>query len=215
MNVSQIIRLNRYQSVIQCIEENFEILADFPEFELSFIFFKSKISEILEVLRKENQMSYEIIFKGEETKRKICRAGADIEILLKIIILNESSLELSARSKAVYDELYQKKDQLLLNRLQSIHEEAKQKLSELARYGITLNLLNEYETMISNYFHKILPAKKRITNKESKLLLKNLFRQTEAVLKEGLDKNAKALKASHPDFFDKYKLLRNHKNQHS
>ncbi|WP_296147416.1 hypothetical protein [uncultured Flavobacterium sp.] len=212
MNASQIVRLNRYQSIIEFIEENPEILVDFHDFELSFMFFKSKIFDILEVLRKENQMTYEIIFKREETKKKICKAGADIEILLKTITFNESSLEVAARSKAVYDELFQKKDRFLLNHLQAIQEEAKKNLSGLARYGITLNLLNEYETMVSNYFHEILPAKKRITNKHSKLQLKNLFRQTEAVLKEGLDKNAKALKASHPDFFAKYKLLRSQKN---
>lgn len=212
MNASQIVRLNRYQSIIECIEENPEILANFPDFELSFIFFKSKIFDILELLRKENQMTYEIIFKREETKRKICKAGADIEILIKTITLNESSLEIAARSKVVYDELFLKKDILLLNRLLGIQEEANKNLSGLARYGITLNLLNEYQAMVSNYFHEILPAKKKITNKDSKLQLRNLFRQTEAVIKEGLDKNAKGLKASRPDFFAKYKLSRSQKN---
>lgn len=212
MNTSQIVRLNVYECVVKCIEENPEICNNYPGFELSFEFFKSKIFDILEILKSENLMTYDIISKRYETKKKICKAGADIEILLKTISTTDSVLEISSRTKLIYDELYRKKDPLLLNRLLFITENASKNVVSLAKYGITLNLIKEYETMIGNYFYKIMPTKKTVTSKESKLKLKNLFRETEVVLKEGLDKNAKLLKTTHPDFFARYKLMRTLKN---
>jgi len=210
MNTSQIAKLSMYKSIIKCVEENLGKIGSFPELELSFELFKTKTSQIIDIMCQENQMTHQAIAKRTESKQKLCKAGADIEILLKIISSNDSALVINDRTRIIFNELFQTKEYLLSNRLKMIHENAIKNLDSLLKYGITTNLLDEFEKMIARYFHNE-PTKKLKTINSYNTRLKNLFRETDVTLKEGLDRKVKSIKELHSLFFIAYTAIRNQK----
>lgn len=210
MNKGQIFRMYIYESIIKLIEdENPSITSYSPAVKDSFDFFKTKVFKIVKAIRQENQIAYEVMSKKAENKKKLCKASAEVEMLLEN---NYSILSNSIRKQQIYDDLYIKKDSYLEVRIQAIHDNAIKNLASLVKYGITLSLINEFQNMIKSYFNSI-DSDKIKAKKTSNVMLREHFKEAENALREKLDKELKGIKDTNPDFFCTYKLIRNLKNK--
>ena len=108
-----------------------------------------------------------------------------------------------------HSQLDKTRDELLGQRCQNIHDQANAHLAALVAYDITAPMLATLQAAIDAYVAKTpeprvaKAAKKAVTQN-----LRELFKETDKILKLRLDKFMLAYKSSEPQFYNSYKAAR-------
>lgn len=194
-----------YRALERHCDKHEQIIALYPDFQVSFAIFKTKIAAIIELYKLQELQKKREIAKRLESKNKLCRAGADIAGLILINMKTVSTISLKPEVLAFHNELFKMRDESLAARIQDIHDSGLANLSTLSQYGVTSSLLHAFQEMITDYFK---PADGRQFAEENAKICRNLrslFKETDIFLKEKLDKNLSLLRKKNSQFVYGYK----------
>ncbi|WP_296142833.1 hypothetical protein [uncultured Flavobacterium sp.] len=197
-----------YRALERHCDKSEQIIALYPDFQISVAIFKTKIAAIIDLYKLQDLQKKRAVAKRLESKNKLCKAGADIAGLILINMKTVSTISLKPEVVAFHNELFKMKDEALAKRIQDIHDSGTANICILAQYGITSSLLNAFQEMIDGYFN---PADAREFVEENAEIcrnLKTLFKETDILLKEKLDKNISQLRKKNQQFVYAYKETR-------
>lgn len=195
MTKKQILTLKMYRSIEKYITAS-SLLPNLKN-EI-FENFKAKIVSIESVSKELQNASIEI-------KKKLCKTGAEVELLLA---LNSKTSNLGYGIEPTfiifYSALQRKTKDQLVKAMQQIHDEACRKINVLINSGITLPIMDYIQDMINDYSEGnsegcVVRVKMR--------QLKSHFLEAEFLLKE-IDKEAESFGKHNLDFFIAYSANR-------
>jgi|GEM_PF-6674726 len=192
MNKKQIISLKMYHSIEKYIRNTpFECLP--------------KINDIIEDFRLKIATIEAIAIDLEKSdstiKEKLCRAGADIELLLvKTAKTQGHGYGMELTVDIFYASLLRKNKQQLVDTLQRINIQGCQKMEILSSHGITPCVMEYFKSLIKDYWDgNTVSLVRRINEKK----LRALYVETEILLKR-IDKEAERYQKENPDFYTAY-----------
>lgn len=194
-----------YRTLERHCDKSEQIITLYPDFQISVAIFKTKIVAIIDLYKLQELQKKRASAKRMESKNKLCKAGADIAGLILINMKTVSTISLKPEVVAFHNELFKMKDEALAKRIQDIHDSGVANLCTLAQYGITSSLLNAFQEMIGDYLK---PADIREFAEENAEICRNLkalFKETDILLKEKLDKNISQLRKKNQQFVYAYK----------
>jgi len=195
-----------YKSVERLVEKNLSTSLLSLEFREAFVIFKLKMGEIQVVLDEEDALNNAITAKDFESRDKICKAGADIALLL--FRCTKSNSVSMPKFELFYNDFYRMKPNILEEKMYAVHEEANKNIHQLTKYGITPSLLKAFQAMVSDYFKPNNLKQTAALKKRNLRNLRLLFRDADSILKDQLDKSVTKLKKSNPQFVFAYRSKR-------
>ena len=209
MTAPQEAKLNMYRATQKHCEASAALIATIPAFAIAFGSYKAKVASIIATAQQEEVITKGIAIDKDEAKKTLCQLATDIAapIFAYASANNNNTLKQSANTS--YSELLRSKDDQLAPRCQNIFDSAKNNLTALAPYGITTTTIATLQSTIDNYQAKVPTPRNAAAQKSTiKKNLVSLFKETDKVLKEQLDKTLVAFKAVNPDFVKTYKSNR-------
>lgn len=170
---------------------------------------QSKVANIMEDFRIKIA-SIEIITLEQEKadsviKEKLCKAGADIELLLAKSAKTQGygyGIELSAT--LFYSSLMRKNKENLIESLKKVHSEGCKKMDILNSHGITPIVMEYFNELITDYS---IESSVTIIKRTNEKRLRLLFTEIEVLLKM-LDKEAERYQKENSDFYIAYSANR-------
>jgi hypothetical protein len=202
-------KLNMLRATEKGCDDNPTIVTLVPAFAASVTTFKSKIVLILAAVQKEKLVTSGVTIDKATAKKAICTAGAENAALVFAMASATTNEVLKQVVNFSYSDLFAIKDDELAPAIQNIHDAAQTNLVALAPYGITAPSLAIFQSVIDIYEAKVPNPKNAASVKKAvRTNLKTLFRETDLILKEQMDKTIGAFKTAHPDFVLTYKANR-------
>jgi hypothetical protein len=216
MNAKQLAKFTMYQSVENHCEDNSGIIVANVAFQTAFNIFKTKTAAI-SATEQQIELPLTGIAAGKKTsKQDLCELASDTASLIyafaeatgNVVLKDEVDYSLSALLKT--------KDSLLALRCRNIHDKGVENKDGLEPYGVTTATLANLQNAIAGY--TATAPKPRAALSQRNTLQNNLirlFKETDAVLKEQMDKLIVAFRKSHPDFYNTYFKLREIPDTHT
>ena len=205
MNAKQESQFSMFRAVESHLDGNPEIVATAPAFQTSFIHFKTKIVAIAEAMQKEDLVTKGITVNKSETKKELCKFASDVAGPIFAYASSTNNSQLQKEVGFSYSKLLQTKDDGLAPRVKNIHAAGIENLENLAPYGITAQTLNMLLQMIESYMLKVPnPRNASASKKTTRENIKTMMNETNAILKDQMDKSIVILKKSHPNFVSTY-----------
>lgn len=198
-------KLNMYRAVEKHGDNNPTIVSIIPAFAATFIIFKTKISEILSALQKEQLVTKGITKDKFEAKKNLSLLAAEMAAPIFAYAAKTNNNTLKQQANFNYTNFLKTKDDLLAPSIRNIIDAATNNLPALISYGISAAALSALKTSTDSYQSKVANPRAAATAKTTiRTNLKTLFAETDIILKEQLDKTIVSLKTSNPDFVSTY-----------
>jgi len=199
-------KLRMYLAVEKYGDENPITVELAPAFHSAFITFKAKVAEISDTAQQLAELTKGITHDKSEAKKTLCKVAADLAAPILAYAAKTENHTLKEQVNFSYTDLYKAKDDELPKFVKNIHKAGSEHLPKLAKYGITPPVLVLFETAMSTYENIIPdPGNAAVNRKTLRLNLKELFAETDLILKEQMDKFITVLKSSSPGFVSNYK----------
>lgn len=169
------------------------------------MFNNPKVQKVLENFKNQifkiENVNKEIMTANVEIRKKVCQAGAEIELLLATNSkIHNNGYGVEPTLALYYSVLQRKSKEDLVEALQRIHDEANSKIIALANFGITPSVMEYIQSMINDYSQGNSESMfVRVKSKE----MKALYLEAELLLKE-IDKIAESFGKKNPDFYIAY-----------
>jgi hypothetical protein len=209
MNATQESKLNMYRATQKHCTDNTAIVIAVPAFETALNVFNVKVSAIIAATQQEDLVTKGITVDKSEAKKTLCRLTTDIAAPIFAYASSTANNKLKQEVNFSYSDLLRTKDDLMAPRCQNIKDLCTANLTALKPYGITAAGLDALQTEIDNYQVKVpTPRNSAAQKKTIRENIKNLFKESDLVLKEQLDKTVVGFKTSNPDFVSTYKANR-------
>lgn len=205
MNARQEAKLNMYRAVEDQLDNNPTVVSAVPAFQNAFNKFKAKIAEIISTEQKKDVPLSGIVTTKTNTKKTLAQKTSEIAGIISAYASEIGDETLKAEVNFSATKFLQTRDDQLAPRCQNIHDKAAQLLPDLTDYPINAAALTDLQTAIDNYSSTT--AKPRTAASHRKMLSDNLiklFRETDAILVNQMDKLAASLKKTNPDFVAEY-----------
>ena len=209
MNAKQEAKLNMFRATQKHCNDNPAIVATVPAFETASIALNAKIASIIATAQQQDLITKGITIDKAEAKKTLCQLATDIAAPVFAFAAANNNNQLMQQVNFTYTTLFRSKDDELAPRCQNIHDAAQNNLASLAPYGITAATVGTLQTTINNYQSKVPDPRNAAAQKATvRANLKNLIKETDAVLKLQMDKTVVGFKAANPDFVLTYKTTR-------
>jgi hypothetical protein len=209
MNATQESKLNMYRATQKHCTDNAAIVKTVPAFETALNVFNVKLSAIIAATQQEDLVTKGITVDKSEAKKTLCRLTTDIAAPIFAYASTTTNNKLKQEVNFSYSDLLRTKDDLMAPRCQNIKDLGTANIDALKPYGITAAGLDALQTEINNYQVKVpTPRNSAAQKKTIRENIKNLFKETDIVLKEQLDKTVVGFKAANPDFVSTFKANR-------
>lgn len=202
-------KLNMYSAVLQHGLANDATVKSVPAFSTVFDAVKANISAIISTSQQEEKVTKGVTMGKTEDKKSLTGLSGDIAALVFAFATNTKNLPLQQEVNFSVSDLLRSKDELLIPRCQNIHKAASQNLDAMKDYGLTKSLVDALQAAIDSYT-AVVPAPRNAVSLRSTAQknLKTLFKETDQLLKNQLDKLAVNFKTTNPDFLTAYKSNR-------
>lgn len=205
MNAMQEAQLSMFRAVESHGDANPQIIARVPAFQTSFTLFKSKIVSIVEAMQKEDLVTKGITLGKSEAKKELCQFASDVAGPIFALAETTNNSQLKNEVNFSYSKLVQTKDDGLAPRVRNIHASAVANLADLTGYGISSEMLDSLLAKIEAYSLKVPNPKNAMAIKKTiRENIKALVKETNAILKNQMDKSIVILKTANPDFVSTY-----------
>lgn len=194
-----------YRVTEQLLDDNNAIWSATPAFVTAKTAFSANITAISLASQQQQAVITGIATDKRVLKRTLVEVAAPIAAAVIAYASQTNNNELLEAVNYSQSDLNFTRDDMLTDRCQIIHNKANDNLAALADYGITAPLLNALQDAINAYAVKVpAPGTARQSKKTATINLRNLFNDTDTILKMQLDKLMLTFKNSHPDFYHNY-----------
>lgn len=206
MNSTQEAKLNMYHAVISHCDANTVIVATVPAFATVLTALKAKVSSIDSTVQLEAQVISGVATDKKTLRFTLAQQATDIAAVVFSYAASIGNNTLKEEVDYSNTELKRLKDDDLAPVCRNIHDAANDNLLALAPYGITAGMLSSFDTMIDDYATAVpKPRNAASLRKTYAAALKTLFKESDSILKEQLDKTAVQFKATDLGFYNTYK----------
>jgi hypothetical protein len=209
MNAIQEAKLKMFRATENYCSENAAIIAENIAFQTAFTEFKAKITSIVSTIQTDGVPLTGIAIDKNMMKQTLCERTSEIAGIVYAYAVTIGNHTLKAEVDCPVSSLTRLREDALAPRCQSIHDIAKLNLAELADYGVTLPMLAALQEAITKYSAESPKPRTAIAERKTTTArLAELFDETDAILKDRMDKLVVAFKAEHPDFVRTYEATR-------
>ena len=206
MESSQDSKLNMERAVEKLCDANPTIVSSVPAFDNAVGNFKNKVAEIIATIQHEKLAISGITDDKVLAKKALCRIAADTASPIFVYASTTNNAILKQQVNYSYSSLFSIVDDELAPIAQNIHNAGKANLAVLASFGITTPVLAIFQTVIDSFEQKESNPKNAASIKKTiRTNLKTLFKESDIILKEHMDKTVLALQTTYPDFVLSYK----------
>ena len=194
-----------YRVAEKLLDDNSIIWNGTPAFVTTKGAFSAKITAISTASQQQ-----QAIITGIATDKKVLKTSLiDITAPVAAAVIAYASQtnnnELLDAVNFTRSQLLATRDDMLADRCQIIHTKATANLVALAPYGITAPVLTTLQTTITAYNAKVpAPGTAKQSKKTATINLRNLFKETDTILKLQLDKLMLVYKTTNSDFYNNY-----------
>ncbi len=211
MTSNQERKLSMYQVVYALLTSTLaSIIAQMPLINQMIITLGTNINAILDyessqildrtgIRQTKKSLAEQLIIKAIDIANRISAYAANTG---NLVLLKEVNYSLSYLEKQA--------DNVLLSEVNTIHQKANDNITNLEDYGLLPNDLVEFKQSIDQFEVYIpKPRASILEKKDATVSLKQLFVNTDALLKNNLDPLIKVVQFSQPHFYKTYKESRN------
>lgn len=203
MNARNEAKLNMYRAVQLFCSNNNAITATSPAFTTALAALGANISAIISTASSETEVITGIATDKTVLKKNLSQAAADLAALVYAYAVSINNNTLKQEVNYAYSDFYRIKDDLLAPTAKNVHDAATANLVALAPYGVTAPMLAALLTTIQNYGTAVpTPRNAKALKSTYAANLKQLFKQTDNLLKNQMDKIAVSFKTAQPDFYN-------------
>ncbi len=198
-------RLSMNYSTREACERHESSLSELQAFNDAFQEFKADLSRI-EALIRFQEMTTKGITQDKNT-RKVAMAETAMAIAHAVYCYacNLNDEILMSKVNVTSNEIRYTQSPLALQRAIAIYNIAEEHIENLSGYGISASTLNDFRTRIDAFKRALIkPRDAQAMKKAANLELRMLFRETDRILKNKMDRMMKSLKQSHPQFYQEY-----------
>lgn len=198
-------KMSMYRVVEKLLDDNNIIWNGTPAFVTTKTAFSSKLTAISTASQQQ-----QAIITGISTDKNILKTSlVDIATPVAAAVIAYASQtnnnELLNAVNYTHTQLIKTRDDMLGDRCQIIHTKANDNLVALAAYGITAAVLTTLQNAITTYTTKVpAPGTAKQSKKTATINLRNLFKETDVILKFQLDKLMLVYKTTNSDFYNNY-----------
>lgn len=209
MNAYQKAKLLMVKAIIMFCDENSAIVALVAAFQTAVTALKAKVAEIEESVELVSASIAGITVDKVNLKQTLSQLTADIAGMIYAFASANSNNTLKQEVNTTIAKLLRKPDAELVAVCQVIHDRAVEHKDALEDYGVTTEMLTALQTAIDDYAAASPKPRtaigKRKTRKE---IIKQLFRELDAILNERMDALMGKFRITHPEFYQTYFNLR-------
>ncbi|HEX8287506.1 MAG TPA: carboxypeptidase-like regulatory domain-containing protein [Pyrinomonadaceae bacterium] len=209
MNANQEAKLKMYRATENYCGENSSITASNVAFRTAFNNFKANIASIVATVQADGVPLTGITVDKNIVKQALCEKTAEIAGIVYAYASTVGSNTLKAEVNCLFTSLMRMREDALAPRCQSIHDITQTNLAVLADYGITATMLTDLQELIQSYALETPKSRTAISERKTTTAnLAALFDETDAILRDRMDKLVMIFKSSHPDFVKTYETTR-------
>lgn len=209
LDAKQDAKLNMYQGVEVCCNNYASIIVGNVAFNNSFQDFAAKLVQINAGAQKAGANLKGFAVDKSVSKKDLSKDAATMagRIFAYAAKNGNNALKQSANhSVSVFLRL---KDAELAPACQAIHDLADTNKTALADYGVTAAKLTSLQNKINAYAASVPMPRTAVTERKvTKAQIKEMFKQTDAILVEQMDKLVEDFAEEHPTFVAEYKAAR-------
>lgn len=202
-------KLSMYQSVQLLCANNPTITAGNAAFTEGLNELNAKISDILNFVSTDIKHTSGITNDKTVIKHNLCTVASEIAgfvFAYANVVKNEV---LKQEVNYTYNELRRLREDLIIPTVKIIFNATQANLASLGSYGIDATKLQEFADAMSAYTNALPSTKMTKSEKSSVVIsLNNLFKETDELLKNRLDKLLAFFTKAHPEFVNAYKSIR-------
>ena len=209
MTARQENKLNMYRATEKHLNDNAAITAAMLAFQTAFNKFKANIVAIAAAAQQKSAAITGITADKRNLKQALSQAAANVAGVVSAYASAISSEKLRQEMNQSFSLLMRTRDDALAPRCQNIHDKAAANLAALADYGIDAAQLAALQTAITDYSSKTMQPRTAISGRKTVgTNLAALFKDSDDILKNQLDKLIEQFRAAHPDFVQTYESAR-------
>jgi len=209
MNAYQKAKLLMVKGIIQLCDEFPAIVSLVVAFQTAVTALKAKVAEIEETAELSSLSLAGITADKRNFKETVCQMTADIAGMIYAYAVETSNITLKEEVNLTISRLKRKSDTELVLICQAIHDRGFENKDALVDYGVTTEMLTALQTAIDDYAAASPKPRtaigKRKTRKE---IIKQLFKELDAILNERMDALMGKFRTTHPEFYQTYFNLR-------
>ncbi len=209
MNAYQKAKLLMVKGIIQLCDEFPAIVSLVVAFQTAVTALKAKVAEIEETAELSSLSLAGITADKRNFKEIVCQLTVDIAGMISAYAVETSKITLKEEVNLTISRLKRKSDTELVLICQAIHDRAVEHKDALEDYGVTVGMTTALQTAIDDYAAASPKPRtaigKRKTRKE---IIKQLFKELDAILNERMDALMGKFRITHPEFYQTYFNLR-------
>ena len=205
MRVKQENKLSMYYAVRKVCSENIGVWNGLPAFVTAFGDFETNIGKIEEALETQETNIKGVSLSKEAVEDSMVDKALEVANGVFAYASDISDLTLKSKVDFSRSDLKQKRDSIIIQRCQLIHDEAMAVVGSLGNHGVTVNDLADLETRIDAYTQILAAPRTAITERKGATdELSKLLGKTDGILKNKLDKLVIKFKPTSPEFHRLY-----------
>lgn len=205
MNSNQNNKLAMYlavQKVCHAFSAVWSVLAAFAS---AFAGFETGISKINSSLETQGKNINGVSEDKKNLKTKLAGKALEIAGAIFAFASDAGKMELKSSVKFSKTSLEHKPDSVTLNSCRLISDQAVSIQALLVNYGVSVTDISDFQAMITDFELSIASPRVAITTRKSATSdISNIFRNTDSVMKNKMDKLMEKFKLSNPDFYKQY-----------
>jgi hemoglobin-like flavoprotein len=206
MNKDQESKLDMYNAVLNYCNANSVIVATVPAFQSAIKDFQNITDQVYATAQLQTSVITGIATDKTQMRKALCQQAADLAAAVFAYAVSADNNELKAQVSFPISILVRIKAGAIAATCSNISGAATANLAALNTYGITAASLADFNTAIDNYVAKIAMPRNAVSQRAHyNSLLKDLFKQGNAILKNEADKVVNQFKTTYPEFYAVYK----------
>lgn len=209
MTSRQEAKLTTFRNTALTCYEYRAVTATVPPFEKNRLLLDTKISTITNLAAAEKELG-KGVGKGKQISQEVvCNLAADAASLTFAYASAIGDQSLKAIMKFSAYDLKRLSKESLIGVLMTIRKGVQANLKELEAYGLSAPYVDLLNMAIGDYTNQVAKPQNAKTDRTTYTrAIKQLFKETDILLKEQMDKLIVGFKKDHPEFVAKYKAAR-------
>lgn len=179
-------------------------LATLPEFDTKLVLFTDTVAQIRAQSESQttNRVGYRMV--KDDLKTVMTRYAIDVATRIRAYAINSQDTVLREEMNQRMSNLFRRPDTICADICQYIHGKGTLLLTDLATYGVTVDMLTDLNKSINNYVAYIpKPRAGIVEQKQATTTMRALFAASDGVLKT-MDALVTMLQFQDPDFYSVY-----------
>lgn len=191
------------------LKANMELFKNIPVFQVIFLSAFALVDSIITTDNRRLKNAKSVKGNKESDQDALAQQALAITSVIRSYASFKKDKALNESMRFTRKELFYGQDNLLTQCCSLILEKVKELADELANFGITPTLIDQYEKLMESYSESVHAPRMSIAErKEAGQQVIMLLKESELVFKEQIDPLVLLLKESNPSFYYQYQIRR-------